>query len=77
MTDAHPPFTARGLMRGARQALPIAVSNFAFGVIFGTLAQGAGLRLAETVLMSATVVAGAAQFVVIGLWTTPPPPRRG
>ena len=59
-------------MRGARQALPLAVSNFAFGLVFGTLAQGAGLRLMETALMSATVVAGAAQFVVIGLWTTPP-----
>jgi predicted branched-subunit amino acid permease len=72
MITARPPFTRRGLARGARQALPLAASNFAFGLIFGTLAQGAGLRLAETALMSATVVAGAAQFVVIGLWTTPP-----
>lgn len=72
MTDARPPFTRHGLARGARQALPLAASNFAFGLVFGTLAQGVGLRLAETALMSATVVAGAAQFVVIGLWTTPP-----
>jgi 4-azaleucine resistance transporter AzlC len=66
------PFTRRGIANGARQALPLAASSFPYSLIFGTLAQTAGLQLAETALMSATVCAGAAQFVVIGLWTTPP-----
>ena len=66
------PFTRDGILRGARQGLPLAASSFAYDLVFGALAHTAGLRLAETALMSATVVAGAAQFVVIGLWTTPP-----
>jgi 4-azaleucine resistance transporter AzlC len=66
------PFTRRGIADGARQVLPLAISGFPFDLIFGALAQAAGLRLAETALMSATVCAGAAQFVVIGLWTFPP-----
>ncbi len=66
------PFTRRGIASGARQALPLAISSFPFGLIYGTLAQTAGLRIAETALMSATVCAGAAQFVVIGLWANPP-----
>jgi 4-azaleucine resistance transporter AzlC len=67
-------FTRRGIATGARQALPLAISSFPYGLIFGTLAQSAGLHLAETALMSATVCAGAAQFVVVGLWTLPPVP---
>jgi 4-azaleucine resistance transporter AzlC len=66
------PFTRHGIARGARQGLPLAASSFTGGLIFGALAQTAGLRLAEIALMSATVCAGAAQFVVVGIWTTPP-----
>lgn len=66
------PFTRRGIANGARQALPLAASSFPFTLIFGTLAQTAGLKLAEVALMSATVCAGSAQFVVIGLWSFPP-----
>ena len=66
------PFTRRGIANGARQALPLAISSSPYALIFGTLAQTAGLQLAETALMSATVCAGAAQFVVVGIWTTPP-----
>ena len=72
MAAVFTPFTRRGIARGARQSLPLAAGSCAFGLVFGALAQGAGLRVGETALMSATVVAGATQFVVIGLWTTPP-----
>jgi 4-azaleucine resistance transporter AzlC len=72
MTAPAPPFTRHGIARGARQGLPLAVSSCAYGLIFGALAQTVGLRLAETTLMSVTVSSGAAQFVVVGLWTTPP-----
>lgn len=65
-------FTRRGIAHGARQGLPLAASSFTGGLIFGALAQTAGLRVAEIALMSATVCAGAAQFVIIGFWTTPP-----
>ncbi len=66
------PFTRHGLLRGARRGLPLAASGSTYSLVFGALAHTAGLHLAETALMSSTVVAGAAQFVVIGLWTTPP-----
>ena len=66
------PFTRHGVLRGVRQGLPLAASGSAYSLVFGALAHTAGLHLAETALMSGTVVAGAAQFVVIGLWTTPP-----
>ncbi len=66
-------FTASGMLAGARRCVPIAVSGFAIGLVFGVLAGQAGLSVAESVLMSALVFSGAAQFVVIGLWSTPLP----
>jgi 4-azaleucine resistance transporter AzlC len=69
----HPPFTASGALRGARKALPVVVSVFAVGVVFGVLARQAGLSPAEALLMSALVYAGASQFVALSLWATPLP----
>ena len=53
---------------GLRRSLPLALSVAAFGLVWGTLAGQAGLSPAESVLMSALVFAGAAQFVVLPLW---------
>jgi len=53
---------------GMRRSLPLALSVAAFGLVWGTLAGQAGLSPAESVLMSALVFAGAAQFVVLPLW---------
>jgi 4-azaleucine resistance transporter AzlC len=61
-------FTVAGALAGARRCVPLAASTFAYGLVFGVLARGAGLRPGEVTLMSATVFAGAAQFVVAGLW---------
>ncbi len=61
------------LFAGARRCLPIAVSVFAYGLVFGALAAQAGLSLAETGLMSGLVFSGTVQFVALGLWTAPPP----
>jgi 4-azaleucine resistance transporter AzlC len=66
-------FTFAGILAGARRCLPIAVSGFAIGLVFGVLARQAGIGVVETVLMSALVFSGAAQFVVLGLWATPLP----
>ena len=66
-------FTLSGALAGARRCIPIEISGFAIGLVFGVLARQAGLSVAETVLMSALVYSGAAQFVVLGLWGTPLP----
>ena len=42
-----------------------------FGMAFGALAQKAGLSLAEAVLFSAAVYAGASQFAAISAWADP------
>ncbi len=66
-------FTWRGAFEGARRCLPIEISGFAVGLVFGVLAGQVGLSAAEAVLMSALVFSGAAQFVVLGLWAAPLP----
>jgi 4-azaleucine resistance transporter AzlC len=58
---------------GARLAIPLAVSSFVYGSVFGMLARGKGMALTEAVGMSATLTAGAAQFVVLELWADPLP----
>lgn len=66
-------FTFSGVMVGARRCVPIGVSGFAIGLVFGVLARQAGMGVLETVLMSALVFSGAAQFVVVGMWASPVP----
>jgi 4-azaleucine resistance transporter AzlC len=79
-TSSSPPpdignvtFSFSGFLDGIKLGLPIALSVFAYGLVFGILAQQAGLSLLEAVLMSLLVYAGSAQFVVLGLWTNPLP----
>jgi predicted branched-subunit amino acid permease len=69
----EPPFTRHGVYRGARRALPVAVSVFAYGLVFGVAAYEAHVTVLEVLLMSSLVVAGAAQFAVVAIWTTPLP----
>ncbi|MWV41380.1 branched-chain amino acid ABC transporter permease [Natrialba sp. INN-245] len=45
-----------------------AVGVASYGVVFGVLAVQAGLSVAEATLMSATVLAGAAQLIAVDLW---------
>ncbi|MGE0719693.1 MAG: AzlC family ABC transporter permease [Alphaproteobacteria bacterium] len=66
-------FTRAGALMGAREAIPMALSSIAFGLVFGVAARQAGLTLAEATLMSALVFAGSAQFVAIGIWGSPVP----
>jgi 4-azaleucine resistance transporter AzlC len=73
MDKAPVTFTFSGALAGARRCVPIEISGFAIGLVFGVLARQAGLGVTETVLMSALVFSGAAQFVVLGLWASPLP----
>lgn len=53
---------------GARLSLPVVVAAAPFGMLFGAIAVANGLSVAEAVLMSATVYAGASQMVGIELF---------
>jgi 4-azaleucine resistance transporter AzlC len=64
LLDASSPF-----QHGMRRSVPLALSVAAYGLVWGALAGQAGLSLAETGLMSGLVFAGAAQFVVLNLWS--------
>ncbi|NUB90701.1 AzlC family ABC transporter permease [Haloterrigena sp. SYSU A121-1] len=61
-------FSRSGARRGFRDCLPVAVGVAGYGVAFGVLASQAGLSAAEATLMSATVLAGAAQLLAVDLW---------
>lgn len=56
---------------GLRDIAPALVACIPIGLLFGALAAGKGLSPAETVLMSATVFAGGAQFAALEVWRTP------
>lgn len=66
-------FTAAGAWLGFRQSIPVALSVFAYGLVFGVLAKQANLSFLEALLMSVLVFAGASQFTALGLWVTPLP----
>ena len=61
-------FSAAGIRRGFIEGTPIALGVGGYGIVFGVLASQAGLTTTEAVLMSATVLAGAAQLIAIELW---------
>ncbi len=58
---------------GAARCAPVALGVLAYGLVFGALAQQAGLSFGELAFMSAIVYSGSAQFVALGLWSVPPP----
>jgi 4-azaleucine resistance transporter AzlC len=66
-------FTLAGVLLGARRCLPLAVSVFAYGLVFGVLARQSGLSLWEVLLMSALVYSGTAQLLVLSVWMYPLP----
>ncbi|ELY93526.1 AzlC family protein [Natrialba chahannaoensis JCM 10990] len=66
-------FGWEGVRTGFLTCLPVALGVGGYGIAFGVLANQAGLSVAEAVLMSATVVAGASQIVAIELWGDPIP----
>lgn len=66
-------FTPEGVRRGYLATLPVALGIGVFGLVYGLVAGQKGLSLAETVLMSAIVFAGAAQMLALELWQEPVP----
>jgi 4-azaleucine resistance transporter AzlC len=66
-------FTLAAVRQGLRLTIPLAISIFSYGLVFGVLARQAGLSLLEAALMSGLVFAGSAQFSVLGLWVAPLP----
>ncbi len=54
-------------LHGCRDILPLIVGGVPFGIIFGTLAIGAGLSGWQTMAMSLLVFAGSAQFIAVTL----------
>jgi 4-azaleucine resistance transporter AzlC len=60
------------IREGVGYALPLIVSVVPFALLWGTLAQEAGLSALETSLMAALVFAGSAQFIAVEIWSTPP-----
>lgn len=72
-SDSGMAFSLRGLYRGYVKCIPLALGVAGYGVVFGVLARRAGLSVAETTLMSATVLAGAAQLIAVDLWSSPLP----
>lgn len=64
----HGP-TWDGVRVGVVQSLPLAPGVFFFGAAFGALAAQKGMTLAEAVLMSGLVYAGASQFAAMEAWT--------
>lgn len=66
-------FSLAGVRDGFRACIPVALGVAGYGVVFGVLARRAGLSTAEATLMSATVLAGAAQVIAVELWAYPIP----
>lgn len=56
---------------GVRDSIPVVISASPFGALFGAVAVDIGLTNGEAIFMSASVFAGASQFVAVGLWSTP------
>ncbi|MCC7320752.1 MAG: AzlC family ABC transporter permease [Rubellimicrobium sp.] len=56
-----------GFLRGLAAALPIALGYFPIAVVFGVEASRTGLTLAEAVMLSVVIFAGAAQFLALVL----------
>jgi 4-azaleucine resistance transporter AzlC len=61
-------FTHDGIFTGVRRALPLALSVFTYGSVFGVLARQTGLSAGEALCMSGLVFAGSAQLIVLDLW---------
>jgi 4-azaleucine resistance transporter AzlC len=75
MSTAVAASRGREFITGIRDTLPFMLGSLPFGIIFGTLATGAGLSAWATTAMSLFVFSGSAQFVAVlligtgaGIW---------
>ncbi len=61
------------MMQGARASAGFAIGAFMFGLVFGSTAIALGMPADQSLVMSATAFAGAAQFSALPLWSHPLP----
>lgn len=66
-------FTKPGVVTGLRSTAPLGLPIFAYGSVFGMLAQQAGASMLEATLLNIFVFAGAAQMAVMSYWEHPLP----
>ncbi|WP_224984375.1 AzlC family ABC transporter permease [Geomonas agri] len=57
------------MIRGARANVPVAASAMAYGSVLGVLAAQKGLSWLDMMYMNTAVFAGAAQFVMVDMWS--------
>ncbi|TSK07038.1 MAG: AzlC family ABC transporter permease [Geobacter sp.] len=57
-------------IRGARANVPVAASAMAYGSVLGVLASQKGLSWLDMMYMNTAVFAGAAQFVMVDMWSS-------
>lgn len=69
--EARTYISAAGVSEGMRLGVPMAIGSVASGIAFGVLARQVGLGGFHTVLMSALVVSGGAQFAALPFWREP------
>ncbi|MCW5748753.1 MAG: AzlC family ABC transporter permease [Alphaproteobacteria bacterium] len=73
MSRPMPDATIATAGEGVRDILPAMIACVPIAALFGALAVGKGLSIAEAGLMSILVFAGGAQFAALELWTYPVP----
>lgn len=75
MADASLPkaYAWDDVRAGFRKTVPLALGVASYGVAMGVVATTKPITLAELLLKSVIVLAGAAQIVAVGLWTSPVP----
>ncbi|EXI80111.1 MAG: Inner membrane protein YgaZ [Candidatus Accumulibacter appositus] len=67
------PSRSAAFRSGVFDILPVLAAAVPIGLLWGTLAAGKGFTPFEAWLTSATVFAGAAQFVAVDMWREPVP----
>ena len=65
--------TLESARQGALRTLPVALSVFAYGMVYGLLTRQAGLTMTESILSSGLIFAGSSQFVSLDMWSHPLP----
>ncbi|MDF1721417.1 MAG: AzlC family ABC transporter permease [Minwuia sp.] len=63
----------RSIMDGLRMTFGFALGAFTFGIVYGTAAHVQGMGDEQTLVLSFTAFAGAAQFAVLPFWNDPLP----
>jgi len=57
-------------IRGAKANVPVAASAMAYGSVLGMLASQKGLSWLDMMYMNTAIFAGAAQFVMVDMWSS-------